>query len=45
MGGFLDQLNKPKSLVVVLVLTLVVDSFLLYRYRLMEPPPSPSFPC
>ena len=41
MGGFLHKLNKPKTLVVVLALTLVVDSFLLYRYRLIEPRRAP----
>ncbi len=38
MGGFFEKLNKPKSLLVVLALTLVVDSLLLYRYQSMMSP-------
>ena len=38
MGGFFEKLNKPKSLLVVLVLTLIVDSLLLYRYQSMMSP-------
>lgn len=38
MGGFFEKLNKPKSLLVVLVLTLIVDSLLLYRYQSIMSP-------
>ena len=38
MGGFFEKLNKPKSLLVVLVLTLIVDSLFLYRYQSMMSP-------
>jgi hypothetical protein len=38
MGGFFEKLNKPKSLLVVLVLTLIVGSLFLYRYQSMMSP-------
>jgi len=38
MGGFLEKLNTPKSVAVVLGFLLVVNGFLFYRYQLAEPP-------
>src|SRR5215207_6864824 len=38
MGGFIERLNTPKSVAVVLGLFLVVNGFLFYRYQLADPP-------
>ena len=38
MGGSLEKLNRPRSLLIVLVLTLIADSLLLYRYQFIASP-------
>ena len=38
MVRFLEKLNTPRAVIVVLVLFLGVDGFLFYRYQLIELP-------
>jgi len=44
MGNFLDKLNTPRALIIVLVPFLIVDGFLFYRYQQLTTSAAADFP-